>query len=59
MILNTEKIYKYNVEVANNKKWVVKDANEAMESMINKGCRLLNGFYYNPETKIMELVVEQ
>jgi hypothetical protein len=47
------------VEVADNKKWVVKDANEAMETMINKGCRLLNGFYYNPETKIMELDINE
>lgn len=42
------------VEVADNQKWVVKDANEAMETMIHKGCRLLNGYYQNPDTGIKE-----
>lgn len=41
------------VEVSDNQKWVVKDANEAMETMINKGCRLLNGYYYNQDTGLM------
>lgn len=47
------------VEVADNHKWVVKDANEAMETMINKGCRLLNGFYHNPETGMMEYDINE
>lgn len=41
------------VEVADNKKWVVKDANEAMDSMINKGCKLMNGFYFNCDSGMM------
>jgi uncharacterized protein YjgD (DUF1641 family) len=47
------------VEVSDNKKWVVKDANEAMETMINKGCKLLNGFYLDPETGIMEYDINE
>ncbi len=37
------------VEISNNSKWIVKDANEAMETMIHKGYHILNGYYYNPE----------
>jgi len=42
------------VEISNNAKWVVKDANDAMETMINKGCRILNGYYYNPISGLLE-----
>ena len=43
------------VEVSNDQKWTVKDANEAMETMIKKGCRLMNGVYMNPESGLQEL----
>jgi hypothetical protein len=42
------------VEIANNNKWVVKDTNEALESMINKGHRILNKYYYNPESGLLD-----
>jgi hypothetical protein len=42
------------VEVSNNEKWTVKDANEAMETMINKGCKILNQHYYNPESGLLD-----
>lgn len=35
------------VEVLQNKKWVIMDANEAIEKMINKWCRLLTKFYFD------------
>jgi hypothetical protein len=47
------------VEVSDNQKWVVKDANEAMEAMINKGCKLLNGYYRNPETGLMDYDINE
>ena len=42
------------VEISNNDKWIVKDANEAMETMINKGCRILNQHYYNPDSGLVD-----
>jgi hypothetical protein len=42
------------VEISNNDKWIVRDANEAMETMINKGCRILNGYYYNPDSGLLD-----
>jgi len=42
------------VEVSNDDKWIVKDANEAMETMINKGCKILNQHYYNPESGLAD-----
>lgn len=47
------------VEVADNQKWVVRDANEAMETMINKGCKLLNGYYQNPDNGCMEYDINE
>jgi hypothetical protein len=47
------------VEVANDQKWIVKDANEAMEAMIKKGCKILNGFYYNPESGIKDYDINE
>lgn len=35
------------VEVAKEQKWVVKDATDAIEVMIDKGRRLLENYYYN------------
>jgi hypothetical protein len=35
------------VEVSNSQNWVIKDANEAMETMIKKGNRLLNSYFYD------------
>ncbi len=42
------------VEISNNAKWVVKDANEAMETMIHKGCKILNGYYNNPQSGLLD-----
>lgn len=47
------------VEVSDNQKWIVKDANEAMDTMINKGCKLLNGIYFNNEEDIMEYDINE
>ena len=41
-------------EVANNTKWIVTDANDAMEIMIDKSHKLLNKYYLNPDTGLME-----
>jgi hypothetical protein len=46
------------VEVANDQRWIVKDANEAMEIMINKGCRILNGYYYDKDNDIMNYDID-
>lgn len=42
------------VEVKGQDKWIVKDANEAMETMINKGCRLANKYYLDDRNGLME-----
>lgn len=42
------------VEVKGEDKWIVKDANEAMETMINKGCRLANEYYFDETNGLME-----
>lgn len=42
------------VEVVSNQKWVVKDANEALEAMIHNGQRMLSGYYFDPESGLLE-----
>ncbi len=37
------------VEVTDNQKWSVKDADDAMETMISKGGRLLHRYYHNSD----------
>lgn len=47
------------VEVAKDHKWIVKDANEAMETMIKNGCKLLNGYYFNEDTGIQNYDIKE
>ena len=47
------------VEVANDQRWVVKDANEAMETMILNGQRILNGYYHNPQSGLLQKELEE
>lgn len=47
------------VKVSNNERWEIRHANEAMETMIKKGCNLLNCFYTNPESGIQEIDVQE
>lgn len=42
------------VEVATNQKWIVKDTNEALETMIRNGQRILSGYFYNPDSGLFE-----
>lgn len=42
------------VEVSNGDKWVVKDINESIDIMIKKSCRILNKYYINPESGLLE-----
>jgi len=37
------------VEVKKNEKWVAKSCNEALETMITKGCNIMNKCYFNDE----------
>jgi hypothetical protein len=37
------------VEVKNNEKWVAKSCNEALETMISKGCNIMNKCYFKDE----------
>jgi hypothetical protein len=43
------------VEVANANNWTIKDASEALDTMINKGCVLMNGVYANPESGLQDI----
>jgi hypothetical protein len=43
------------VEVANDNNWTIKDAHEALDTMINKGCVLMNGIYANPDSGLQDI----
>lgn len=47
------------VEVAQDQRWVIRDANDATDSMIKRGCVLMQKAYGNPDTGIMEIDINE
>lgn len=47
------------VEVSDNNEWKVQDTNESIEAMIKKGCRVLNKYFVNPESGLLELDINE